>query len=380
VGETPDRLPGLQALRLGAAAIVFALHALYFSPDLVPSAWAVADTYFRLGVQLFYVVSAFALMHSTRVYAAAPDWVMRFYLKRFWRIAPLFYLMAAITPFYAYYANHVTTSPMEVALNLLFLNNLVPQWAFSLVYAGWSVSVEVLFYCIFPLAFATIRTLRAGALLLIASIIIGEASRAYFGQIRLPVFTYGDFNVLVHLPYFAFGILAFLAYDRLRQSRWGSAAAPAHIVLIAHATFGGAAFGLAAVIVAFNAELRQLLRIDMILWGLFFAILTTWFSVRPIAALNWRPIQFLGERSYSLYLLHVLIVLVARPLTNFVFHSFEPTIGSWAIAPSLVATYIPIVALSSLTYALVEKPGMNFGKRLHAVLARKAPPAAPTAP
>ena len=227
MSETPDRLPGLQALRLAAAAVVFVLHAVYFSPDLAPAVLEVANAYFRLGVQLFFVVSAFALMHSTRVYETAPDWVGRFYLKRFWRIAPLFYLMAAITPFYSYYANSMVTTPTEVALNLLFLNNLVPQYSLSLVYAGWSVSVEVLFYCAFPLAFATIRTLRAGALLLIASIIIGEAARASFTQIRLLVGNYGDFNVLVHLPYFAFGIVAFLAYDKLRRTRWGAADAPA---------------------------------------------------------------------------------------------------------------------------------------------------------
>ena len=149
--------------------------------------------------------------------------------------------------------------------------------------------------------------------------------------------------------------------------------APAHIVLIYHAVFAGAALGLAALIVSFNAQLHALLRADMILWGLVFALLTVWVSVRRIWVLNWGPIQYLGERSYSLYLLHVLIIFAAKPLTNSVFHALEPALGGWAIAPSLIATYIPVAALASLTYALVEKPGMDYGKKLHAMLSRRTP-------
>lgn len=366
-----EKLPGLHALRAIAAIQVFTLHAIFSSPVSHQPVWSFVTSYFNLGVQLFYVVSAFALMHSTKVYASEPDWIARFSMKRFWRIAPLFYVMMVVTAIYTHYAFKINTTPTEIFLNLVFLNNLVPKWAGSLVFAGWSVSVEMMFYGIFPLLFMYIRSLRVAALFLVASFVISEVSRVFFNKIPMPLIgTYSDFAALPQLEFFAFGILAFFGYEKLKNTRFGMDVAP-RAILQYHAIFCAAALGLISLIVVFNSTLRPVLRLDMTIWGALFALLTVWFTVREIPALNWTPIQFLGERSYSLYLLHVIIVFSMAPATARIFTTFEPMIGIWALLPALILTYIPVVTMATLTYALIEKPGMDFGRKLRAGVRRR---------
>ena len=71
--DSADKLPGLHALRVAAAIGVFIGHAVYWVIHWDRPVTVIAAQ-FTLGLQLFYVVSAFALMHSTRVYEAAPNW------------------------------------------------------------------------------------------------------------------------------------------------------------------------------------------------------------------------------------------------------------------------------------------------------------------
>jgi peptidoglycan/LPS O-acetylase OafA/YrhL len=84
-----------------------------------------------------------------------------------------------------------------------------------------------------------------------------------------------------------------------------------------------------------------------------------------------RPLaRFLGLRlwigiakvSYSLYLIHIFVIgwvlAWARPWLSVPGHDFGLMLGILAIA-ALVG-----LALASLSYALVEKPGIDAGKRL----------------
>src|SRR5262249_32688525 len=159
---------GLQALRLLAAGAVFTLHCLFWSANWIKPAVDFVFPYFGLGVQLFYTVSAFALMHSTRIYEREPTWARQFYIKRFFRIAPLYYVMIPLTIVHRLVRGEAGVPPAsEIATNFLFVNNLWPDYVLGIPMAGWSVSVEVLFYLIFPLVFIYIRSIRA-ALILVA--------------------------------------------------------------------------------------------------------------------------------------------------------------------------------------------------------------------
>lgn len=70
----------------------------------------------------------------------------------------------------------------------------------------------------------------------------------------------------------------------------------------------------------------------------------------------------LGKRSYSLYLLHLPVIMILFPYIG-VIRSLELPAGAVFI---LCATIVLIVAgaLSFLSYRFIEKPGMQLGTRL----------------
>ncbi len=136
--------------------------------------WVPAQTVFThfayygiYGVQLFFVMSAFTLCHSIkkdseltgRLYAA-------FMIRRFFRIAPLYYLAI---PFYYFISrlwagSSPTIFPQpamynwpSVLVNLLFVNGLCPFANNWVVPGGWTIGCEFLFYAMFPFLFFLAR-------------------------------------------------------------------------------------------------------------------------------------------------------------------------------------------------------------------------------
>lgn len=365
-----DRLPGLQALRLIAAGVVFTLHAIFWSARFSQPVVDFVFAYFHLGVQLFYTVSAFALMHSTRIYEDQKNWPVRFFIKRFFRIAPLYYVMIVVTLVHLKLMYGTEPNPTEVVTNVLFVNNFWPKYVAGIPFAGWSVSVEVLFYIMFPLLFVAFRTIWSGVILAIAAVLIGEVSRFYLDAIPGPIDPYGQFSIATNFRYFAFGILAYLIYARLRATPIGAPKAHIAIVLAYHAFFAALIAGLFVVILRFEGQLRPMHRLDMVLWGALFCIATVWLTVRRLDFLNWAPIQFLGERSYSLYLMHMIPIVYMQKPTAWVYHQFEPYMQVWALIPTVMMNWIVVVIVSSITYALIERPGMALGRQLERQLKR----------
>jgi len=359
-----DHLPGLHALRLVAALAVFLVHIAYFT-RLNPPVSKDLVSHFNLGVQLFYVLSAFALMHSTRPYERKPNWTLRFYVKRFFRIAPLFYVMIGVTLIYGASQKSPPPSPGEIAANVFFVFNLWPDFAPGIPFAGWSIGVEMLFYTIFPLAVVFIRSIRAGVALVVATTIVALLGHYYLRGIRSGVIGvfFEDLTLLTNLPCFAAGILAFLVYDRLRTTRWSSSPSRA-AAAVQHLIFGTLAFGLATLIIIFDTPLRESMRLDLVLWAFVFAILTLWAALCPLPGLGWRPIQFLGERSYSLYLVHAIVILISAPAAEALSAALAPAARPLGTVAAVLAIWLVVVAIATLTYALIERPGMNIGKRL----------------
>jgi len=94
----PNRVPFLDALRGLAAIWVVVVHvAMLPSPRLQVAPFL--DLFVvngTMGVDLFFVVSAFSLCLSMPVHDREVRPMLGFALRRFFRIAPLFYLMILV--------------------------------------------------------------------------------------------------------------------------------------------------------------------------------------------------------------------------------------------------------------------------------------------
>ena len=117
--------------------------------------------YGQMGVQLFFVASAFTLCYSFEIRRSTDKSLTNFYLRRYFRLAPGYYvgILLYFLLNLVYRASGVSSewknndNPFDIILNMFFLNGLVPSANNSVVPGGWSIGTEMLFYLIFPLLF-----------------------------------------------------------------------------------------------------------------------------------------------------------------------------------------------------------------------------------
>nr|WP_255656609.1 acyltransferase [Lysobacter lactosilyticus] len=346
-----DRLiPGIHALRGLAAVAVVLFHFAHLTTVAVPPSLAFVAADFAKGVYLFFVLSAFSLMHSTERHVDRPQWVTTFFTKRFWRIAPLFYLiLAMIVCFQVAGGNRV--DPWRVLLNLTFTTAFSPKD--GIVPAGWTVGVEMLFYVLFPVLLLTVRTMRAAVVLSVVATVMTCAGRILLFR------EHGDwanFMLPSNLCFFAYGLLAYrIALSDDSGSRWVQRIAPV------------ASVASIATLLALpeGHMLRTGAGLGTILWGLAFALLCTWRGATVSHRGN-AVMHYLGERSYSIYLLHPLVIWLLRPRLQGLYDTLALDIGALAAWMACAAALLAVLLLMcEASYRLVELPGIRVGSRMN---------------
>lgn len=350
------RLEHIDALRGLAALYVVLFHtALMPSPPLEVPGWAGGTIRAGgTGVTLFFVVSAFTLCGSMSRHEREPDAIRRYFLRRVFRIVPLFYCWVGLSLIRDWLLFGVIHDPWRVLLTLSFAYNLVPGHETSLVWAGWTLGVEVLFYLVFPSIYRHVNDVwRAGAFAVVA-LALAVAFRHTAILVLPPEVTRGQFiplSILSKLPAFAFGVLAFHIYSQFvaqqRRSTLVSAIlVAAGLAVMSTATWGSQQSGLPPL--AFYSAAYTLLVIGL--------------AIVPWSALVNRLTLFLGTISYSLYLAHPTVVYLLIPIYRRVYDwptSTAVKFGSCALITIALASLI-----SAITYRWIEQPGMRLGDRL----------------
>lgn len=141
-----DKLSPLTGLRFFASAAIVYLH-IGTSYGLTPSTFPLGN-----GVMLFFALSGFILTYVYPKLSGRRE-VMSFLRARFARIWPLhFVCFVSIVLLYKGLESDATQTTVAVA-NLLLLHAWVPVELYSLSFdsVSWTISVEMLFYMLFPI-------------------------------------------------------------------------------------------------------------------------------------------------------------------------------------------------------------------------------------
>lgn len=169
------------------------------------------------GVQLFFIASSVTLcnsMASRRTQDRFP--VTFFYLRRLFRIAPLYWCALA---FYLAWPGALpfgTPQSRYPVLTALFIQGWHPNpLLYNGVPGGWSIAVEMTFYAIFPLLFVLLNSIKRSTVALFAAIIymslletsgvverlfpgvptvVAEFFKVHWFPHQLPVFVVGIFT------------------------------------------------------------------------------------------------------------------------------------------------------------------------------------------
>lgn len=355
-GPSGDRIEGVDALRGIAVLYILLYHlALIPKPNLSVPVWA-SPLVLTGGtaVTLFFVLSAFCLCLSMKQHKQEPMLNMRFYLRRIFRIAPLFYFWLILSLFRDRHWFGVTHSWTDVLLNMSFVFNFVPGKNEGFVWASWILSVEMIFYLFFPIIyryvndcwkslgffFITLIT-AAGYSVIVIYLPIPDSCRASFSQ----------FSFLRQLPIFALGMVAFFLYDRFIQGKFRPRSWA--IALIAAAVFG--------YIALLSGRLTLLL--DDYYWeGVIYSMLLLGLVISPMGLFVNRMTRFYGKISYSIYLNHPTIVAALVPAYGFIYTLHLTTTLKYGAC--LLLTLVPLTLLSYCTYRFIEQPVMGLGSRL----------------
>ncbi|OPX08522.1 acyltransferase [Mycobacterium sp. AT1] len=396
------RIIGLDGVRGVLCLMIAVTHITgHYSPN---TALAWHTNVFGFSLVYFFVLSGFLLslpfirnLVKDRAAATLPN-VTDYTVHRLARILPAYLLIFLLVNFVlqvSYVQNPalqplgtddgtgMITDPGMLIANLTLTQSYFPAYIQTGINPSWSLTLEYAFYASLPVlflvAFRLRKRLTVNPLVLAAAVpafllVIGLVGRAFMplvfahaGTTDFMLLNWGPNwgavytkSYLTNADNFALGMFAavmFVAMERgelperlSRRIRTLSAVAILPVLVVC-----GALLVFASQFVTAGVAIVAALMILVIV-----APLARHEKSRLATALDFRPIRFVGEISLSAYLWHFPVLLVLGRL-------------GWMAGDTLPGMLLNIVLalavtilLGALTYYLIEKPGMNYAKRIRA--------------
>jgi peptidoglycan/LPS O-acetylase OafA/YrhL len=312
-----------------------------------------------MGVQLFYVLSAFTLFLSQHKRDADPS---AFFRRRYLRIAPLYYVAIVYYVGQLAYAQHTTVitfieqNTTNILANVFLIHGLNPVWINSIIPGGWSVGIEVLFYALVPYLFTRITSLNRAVLFTSYALLFGFCLTALLVNSSIPGLQadYLFYYLPYQLPVFGCGIIAYFLIVRNDYQ------ISAHAGLIA---FGTLAFMLISKRLSYRYDL-ELPHTLHFFGSIGFVLLLVGLAKRPVWLLVNRVTCYVGKVSYSAYLTHFGVLFW---LNQFMPRELVPVRNLATNVLNFHLKFLVIVlvtvGVSTITYQLIEKPTLQLGKR-----------------
>jgi len=258
-----------------------------------------------------------------------------FLVRRFFRIVPSYWVAILIYWLACYALPPLQDSYPAFMARLPSYLAFVPEYAdtdgFSIFTHSWTVGVELKFYLLFP-PVVFLMTKNTG--LRIAAIAIAAALFTVQGSFLAEAYC----AVL-------FGAMLALALER-----------PRGYAFVAKLTRVPAVVPV-ALIVGLFALLRYSEQFTALAAVATYLLAYTIVQEAAVSrVLTWRPLAYLGQRSYGAYLLHFLALRIGY----MVFGNDSTTAGLLAACVCVVLT----VPAAELLYRTIERPGTNYGRQL----------------
>ncbi|WP_033316167.1 acyltransferase [Pseudochrobactrum sp. AO18b] len=356
----PKRIQFLDSLRGYAALWVVAVHVCMMpSPNFILPEWfGVFIKNGTMGVELFFVVSAFSLCLSMPGHAKEERPILGFALRRFFRIAPLFYIFVIISSFFN--PAGVEYSYKTILANLFFVFNLFPGSGYqtSVVLSGWTIGVEMMFYLIFPFVYYRVNNVFDSLTAFFFSIFIWSFLYSILHLFLSDPGTYNMYSIVFRLPVFMSGLIAFYALNLFNNKNYNSSFNKSIGLLF-----------LSLVPVLFFAIVQNNTNfIYNYHWtGVMFACLVIGLGLNPVSFVVNKISIWLGKISYSIYLVHGPVVVLLSPIYIKMQNSGFNSVFIYILA--FLATAIVSVCVSILTYNFIEKPSNDWGRNIASRLA-----------
>lgn len=347
------------------------------------SAWVVAGhacilTGFRLpivqspnyAVDLFMLISGFLMCFQAHRRADKEpfehfsSWTF-FWIRRFFRLSPVYYVALLIALFLGVelgqwretialatpetatpVARYADQSWQNVLVHISYVFGALPHYAFRTALPDWSIGLEMEFYLVFPLLFigmTKIGPISTSAICCVLATGLWLLAPEYLRSFEMPAFLPLKINL------FLAGMLIAAFYT-------GRKASP---VLL-----------LVAVIVA-GLPLEGIITLKSVVMRMMLTATIMALAAQQNEFLGNRFFFWLGELSYSAYLIHLLVML---PTAAFIAQAgIEHAWLRFALCISLVGAIV--YPVSWVLLIAIETPGRALGRDLIQLLKRRRAPA-----
>jgi exopolysaccharide production protein ExoZ len=345
-GDRGHNLRTMEGLRGAAVILVFLVHYVsVWEPWLAPGSVTsvLADqlhTMGQAGVDLFFVLSGY-LIYGSLIERAQP--LGRFLLRRIQRIYPTFLLMFTLYLALSLVLHEVSRLPDMAHGRVLFLieNVLLLPGLFlhetPLLSVAWTLSYEMFYYLMIPLIIGALGLRRRSA---------GFRILVFAALALLLILDGWIFKGPLRLIMFVAGVLLF---ELLKTP----------LVLPRPSSWVGAVFGVCALlglILPFSGAGAYVAKIVGLFAGFFMLCLVCfrdpkgWLGSR----FSTLPIRWLGNMSYSYYLMHSLAL---RAIFLVLPHVLPLKLqGSWLFFGLLPIAFILTVLPAAGLFLVVERP------------------------
>ncbi len=340
------KLDSIQVLRAVAALLVIFCHGageiLANHASVSPGVWQFINAKGLFGVDLFFVVSGFVMMHIIADKPTGATAAMRFVSERVLRIVPLYWTTTLLSVFVGLVLpalKHKNAySVVYVLRSLFFIPSTNPSTGAPepVLGLGWTLNYEMFFYVLIGLLLVLgVRRVFMAVLALFATLVV-------LGQVLAP-----EDIVLrswTHSIILEFGYGALLA-QALRKG-WCIGAYARLALLVA---------GVAGWLVAAPSNADFVLR--GVVWGLPAMAIFAAATLGRTAPSYPRSLSLIGDASYSLYLTHLFVMRVCSLI---VWHL--PVAPVLQIIIFMLVFPAAAIGVSILSYRKFELPTMRMGR------------------
>jgi peptidoglycan/LPS O-acetylase OafA/YrhL len=304
-------------------------------------------------VDIFMAISGFLMCHNYIRREEREPWergstILIFYLSRFFRIAPVYYVCLLF--FYVFLWNKDIGGGVSLAWNIIqhitFIFGIY-QSSPATMMPDWSIALEMQFYLFFP--FLMLLARRIGIVwLVVCSFAVCWLFKQVYGVYGVPG-PWGSYLQPTILPLkftlFTFGMLAAYVYHERVKAGWLVYICLAILCALPfHHGHSWGVLGLLGIGLALNAQY----------WFKFMTTKLNDFCDK-------RVFTWVADISYGLYLMHGFVFFFLHEKMR----DTGMTHGAWVNWALILAVSAFILApLTSLLYYLLEKPCILLGRKL----------------
>ncbi len=342
----------IQAYR-GFAAILVLLH---HSTLLVSDYFNIKDPFLSIfyggnsGVQFFFVLSGFIIYFIHKKDIGRPSTLLLYLTKRFVRVYPIYFAVTIVVVSLYFIIPSFGEDYYRTFKSIIVSFFLVPYTKSPHVDVAWTLVHEVFFYLVFAVLIINKKIGWALVFLLVFSILINIL---YLGSLSYPwSFLLSPYNLLFFLGIFA----AFLIERQMYNVNRHKIALP--IFFISNSIMIVSIFVYGLFYFYLEKEINTTL---MIVWfglGSFFIILQSGNSKLESYFKKKKLLLLIGESSYSLYLLHYLVITFLMKIL--VYLNISNYISIYLVYAFLI---ISGVVSGILLHLFIEKPLLSIFKK-----------------